>query len=108
MEPQIRFCTSADGTRIAYATLGQGPPLVQQTGWATSLEADWERPESRAWIEKLAQGRLLVMFDRRGLGTSQREVSDFSLEARTASRGWCCGPPILGVRRSPDRGPSAA
>ncbi len=29
MEPQIRFCTSADGTRIAYAFYGSGPPLVR-------------------------------------------------------------------------------
>jgi len=28
MERQIRFCISADGTRIAYATVGEGPPLV--------------------------------------------------------------------------------
>ena len=29
MEQQIRFCTSSDGTRIAYATVGQGPALVR-------------------------------------------------------------------------------
>ncbi len=28
MEQQIPFCTSADGARIAYATIGEGPPLV--------------------------------------------------------------------------------
>jgi len=26
---QIRFCTSADGVRIAYTTSGAGPPLVE-------------------------------------------------------------------------------
>jgi hypothetical protein len=35
MEQHIRFCTSSDGTRIAYATTGQGPPLVRAT-WATA------------------------------------------------------------------------
>ncbi len=25
---EIRFCTSSDGARIAYATAGKGPPLV--------------------------------------------------------------------------------
>ena len=29
MKQQVRFCTSADGTRIALATSGQGPPLVR-------------------------------------------------------------------------------
>ena len=38
MEQQIRFCTSADGTRIAYATLGEGPPLVYITGWGLALQ----------------------------------------------------------------------
>ena len=28
MEQEIRFCTSADGTRIAYATWGEDPPLA--------------------------------------------------------------------------------
>ncbi|KKK84778.1 hypothetical protein LCGC14_2779910, partial [marine sediment metagenome] len=84
MEPQIRFCTSADGTRIAYVTLGEGPPLVYVTGWGGSMELEWEHPDGRAWFEGLAQGRLLVRFDRRGLGASQREVEDFSLEAQVA------------------------
>ncbi len=84
MEPQIRFCTSADGTRIAYATLGEGPPLVYVTGWGGSMELEWEHPDGRAWFEGLAQGRLLVRFDRRGLGASQREVEDFSLDAQVA------------------------
>ncbi len=33
MEPQIRFCTSADGTRIAYSTVGEGQPLVLASAW---------------------------------------------------------------------------
>jgi len=32
MEPQIRFCTSADGTRIAYAAVGEGPAVVEVVG----------------------------------------------------------------------------
>ena len=32
MEQQIRFCTTSDGVRIAYATVGEGPPLL----WAYS------------------------------------------------------------------------
>jgi class 3 adenylate cyclase/alpha-beta hydrolase superfamily lysophospholipase len=84
MEPQIRFCTSADGTRIAYAALGDGPPLVYVKGWGGNMELDWEHPDGRALFEGLAQGRLLVMVDRRGAGGSQREVSDLSLEAQLA------------------------
>jgi len=38
MEQQIRFCTSADGTRIGYATLGEGPPLVCVQMWGANVE----------------------------------------------------------------------
>ncbi|MCH8346091.1 MAG: adenylate/guanylate cyclase domain-containing protein [Chloroflexi bacterium] len=84
MELQIRFCTSADGTRIAYATLGEGPPLVRIPSWGENLELDWQHPDARAFLESLGRGRLLVGFDRRGLAASQREVADLSLEAQVA------------------------
>jgi hypothetical protein len=28
LRQQIRFCASGDGTRIAYAKMGKGPPLA--------------------------------------------------------------------------------
>jgi class 3 adenylate cyclase len=87
MEPQIRFCTSADGTRIAYATVGQGSPLVYVPAWGGAVELGWEHPESRAFMESLAQARLFVSFDHRGVGASQREVDDLSLEAQVADVG---------------------
>ena len=33
IKQQIRFCTSHDGVRIAYASSGQGPPLVKVANW---------------------------------------------------------------------------
>ena len=84
MEPQIRFCTSADGTRIAYATLGEGPPLVQVGPWGGDVGREWEKPDCRPALESMRRGRLYVAFDRRGVGASQREVDVFSLEAQVA------------------------
>jgi class 3 adenylate cyclase/pimeloyl-ACP methyl ester carboxylesterase len=84
MESQIRFCTSADGTRIAYATLGEGPPLVRVPAWGGNQEQEWGHPEARRFWESLAQARLFVSFDHRGVGASQREVDDLSLEAQVA------------------------
>jgi len=40
----IRFCTGDDGTRIAYAESGEGPPLVKAANWLTHLEFDWNSP----------------------------------------------------------------
>ena len=84
MEPQIRFCTSADGTRIGYATLGEGPALVLVPAWGGDVARDLANPDCRPALGSLSRGRLFATFDRRGLGASQREVDVFSLEAQVA------------------------
>ncbi len=80
MEQQIRFCTTSDGTRIAYATMGVGPPLVWVPGWLSHLELDFGFPPFLDRFERLARDFTLVRFDKRGTGLSQRGLSDFSLE----------------------------
>jgi class 3 adenylate cyclase len=83
MEPQIQYVRSADGTRIAMSTIGRGRPFVIDYGvaWAT-MEAQWEVPQWRNGLEHLAKRRMVVVFDGRGCGLSDREVQDFSIEAR--------------------------
>ncbi len=81
MEPRIRYTTTADGVSIAYWTLGEGVPLVYMAGGPWSHVESWYLPESRRWYERLAQGRMLVRYDVRGTGWSERDVSDFSLDA---------------------------
>jgi hypothetical protein len=39
-QQQIRFCTSADGTRLAVATVGEGKPLVKAATWLTHVEKE--------------------------------------------------------------------
>ena len=82
MEQQIRFCTTSDGVRIAYATVGEGPPIVRVLGWFTHLEMESENPEWRAYIETLSANNLLVRYDGRNMGLSDRGVSDLSLDAK--------------------------
>jgi len=81
VEQQIRFCTTSDGVRIAYATVGSGPPLVYATGWPVHLEVEWQKPFVRRFLEELARGVTLIRYDMRGSGLSDDNVSDFSLEA---------------------------
>lgn len=81
MEQQIRFCTTDDGYRIAYATIGQGPTLVMTPGWYTHLELNWQHPENRSYYEALAKYHTLVKYDKLGTGLSDRERTDFSLES---------------------------
>jgi pimeloyl-ACP methyl ester carboxylesterase/DNA-binding CsgD family transcriptional regulator len=77
----IRFCTSADGVQIAYATHGQGPPLVRAGTWMTHLEFDWDSPLWRHWLTELGRDFKVIRYDIRGSGLSDRHVEDFSLEA---------------------------
>jgi len=81
MKQRIQFCTSRDGARIAYATAGEGPPLVRVNNWFTHLELDWDNPVWCHWSEALAERRMLVRYDPRGSGLSDRDVTDFSLNA---------------------------
>lgn len=80
MEQQIRFA-DADGVRIAFATAGSGPPLVKAANYLTHLEHDRRSPVWRHWLEALARHHMLVRYDERGCGLSDRDVSDFSVEA---------------------------
>jgi len=81
LEQRIRFCTTPDGVRLAYATHGQGPPLVKAANWLTHLEFDWQSPVWRHWLEKLGRGHTFVRYDERGCGLSDWEAEDLSLES---------------------------
>jgi pimeloyl-ACP methyl ester carboxylesterase/DNA-binding CsgD family transcriptional regulator len=71
-EPEIRFC-EAGGVRVAYATVGSGPPLVLPASWAGHLEVEWTFPEFRAFVGALARAHTVVRYDRPGTGLSDRE-----------------------------------
>src|SRR5438093_7350827 len=74
MEQRIRFCISPDGTRIAYATAGTGPPLVKVPNWMSHLEFDWHSPVWRHWWTELSRHYTLVRFDLRGCGLSDWNI----------------------------------
>lgn len=59
---------------------GNGPPLVKTLHLASHLESDPENPVWGHWLSELARGRMLVRYDSRGFGLSDRDVTDFSLE----------------------------
>jgi pimeloyl-ACP methyl ester carboxylesterase len=80
-EQVIRFCTTSDGVRLAYATVGHGPPLVRAAHWITHLDYDWHSPVWRHWLEGLANGRTLVRYDERGCGLSDHDIGEWSFDA---------------------------
>ena len=81
MNQQIRFCQSFDGTRIAYAVTGRGPPLVRSPHWLTHLEYEFESPLWKPWIEALSRDYSYVRMDERACGLSDWDVADISFEA---------------------------
>lgn len=78
---QIHYCYSADGARIAYATLGTGPLLIKAGNPLTHLEYDQHSPVWRHWWQGLARQHTLVRYDERGCGLSDWQVNDFSMTA---------------------------
>lgn len=81
MEAQTRFCTTPDGAHIAYVTFGQGPSLVIANGCWLSASHDLEERFGGPFYRTLAQNNTLVLYDRRGSGLSDRERTDFTVEA---------------------------
>jgi hypothetical protein len=77
---EIRYCTTNDGVRLAYATTGNGPPLVKASNWLTHLDFEWGSPIWRHWYAALSLHHRLVRYDERGNGTSQRDVLDVSFD----------------------------
>jgi pimeloyl-ACP methyl ester carboxylesterase/DNA-binding CsgD family transcriptional regulator len=73
MEQDIRFC-QVGGRRIAYAAVGEGPPLVFGAKWVSHLEEEWDDPRARSFYEELARNHLVVRYDRLGAGLSDRHV----------------------------------
>jgi pimeloyl-ACP methyl ester carboxylesterase/DNA-binding CsgD family transcriptional regulator len=84
VDQKIQFGTSADGTRLAYATTGKGSPLVKVANYLTHIEFDFEGIVWRHWFTALSADRTLYRYDMRGGGLSDWDVTDFSLDACVA------------------------
>jgi class 3 adenylate cyclase/pimeloyl-ACP methyl ester carboxylesterase len=86
MEPQYRYCTSADGTRISFSTLGAGPlrTHVMVDGWAAPQPWAWDDPAARVFYHGIARDRCVVRYDRRGVGASERTLRDLSMDAQVS------------------------
>ena len=83
MEPgSIRYA-NAGGVEIAYRVMGTGPlDVVWVSGLASNLEIDFESPPYVRLMERLASFSRLMIFDKRGMGLSDRNVGAPTLEAR--------------------------
>jgi pimeloyl-ACP methyl ester carboxylesterase/DNA-binding CsgD family transcriptional regulator len=77
---QVRFAKSRDGTRIAFAMAGSGPPLIWVQDWIHHLQLDWDSQVWRPWLAFLSRRHTLVRYDWRGCGLSDREAVCFTFD----------------------------
>jgi pimeloyl-ACP methyl ester carboxylesterase len=76
----LRFSVAEDGVRLAWASIGQGPPLVKASNWLTHLDFEWGSPIWQHWWTELSKHHRLIRYDERGNGMSQRDVPDVSFD----------------------------
>lgn len=120
MRQQIRFCSAPDGTKLAYATSGDGPPLVMSATWLTHLEHQWRSLAWKPWLEEFSSRYTVLRFDPRGSGLSDRALGEIGFDTwvedmeavidaaglrRFALVGTCWGGPVAMeyARRHPER-----
>lgn len=77
----IRFCKSRDGTQIATASVGSGPPVVRAAHWMSHVEHDARSPVWIPWIEALSRDHTFIRYDQRGCGLSDWSTPSMSLDA---------------------------
>jgi pimeloyl-ACP methyl ester carboxylesterase len=81
--PATRYAVAADGVSVAYQTVGEGPSdLVFIPSAMSHIEVFWEDPSVAHYLQRLASFARLIMFDKRGVGMSDRVASPATLEER--------------------------
>ncbi|HLY15184.1 MAG TPA: alpha/beta hydrolase, partial [Candidatus Limnocylindrales bacterium] len=82
MEPRIRYAQNGD-LNLAYTTLGDAPlDLVFVQGSITNLAVLLDDDRYRAFCERLATFSRLILFDKRGMGLSDRVETGTTMEER--------------------------
>ena len=74
MQPKTRYAKSGD-VHIAYQVVGDGRlDLVYAPAWIGNMELFWEEPSCARFLKRLASFSRLILFDKRGTGSSDRSV----------------------------------
>lgn len=93
------LCRGHDGTRLAYAKLGDGPVLVKAANWLSHLEVEWQGPVWRHFLEFFSRDRCLVRYDARGNGLSDWQPPTIRFEDFVADLGSVFD--AAGIARAP-------
>ncbi|MGE3983370.1 MAG: alpha/beta fold hydrolase [Dehalococcoidia bacterium] len=79
LDLRIHYTKARDGVNLAYWTAGAGEPLVFLPTMTSNVESDWRT--DRGWVyNRLAENHLLVRYDGRGHGMSDRNPPSLTLD----------------------------
>jgi len=84
VRPSIRYCDTPAG-RVAYSTVGAGPPLLCDSGWITDLRGQLELFSFGSFVARLAERFTVIRYDKPGCGVSDRDGIDLSFEGQGAA-----------------------
>lgn len=80
--PETQYAKTADGVHIAYQVFGSGPPVVIIPPLVSNVELVWEHELFRRVFEYCAEHVMVIQFDKRGIGASDRWEREPTLEQR--------------------------
>jgi class 3 adenylate cyclase/pimeloyl-ACP methyl ester carboxylesterase len=83
LKQRIQYCSSADGTQIAWAGIGDGPPVLKAPNYLNHIEYEWGSPFWGPFLAEFARQNHLVRFDQRGNGLSDWDVDTLSFDTMT-------------------------
>jgi class 3 adenylate cyclase len=81
LHQRVQFATTPGGVQIAWASIGEGPPVLKAPNWLNHLEYEWRSPVWGPAFAALARHWRLVRFDQRGNGLSDWDVEEISEDA---------------------------
>jgi pimeloyl-ACP methyl ester carboxylesterase len=84
---EMATCLAKDGTSIAYASCGEGFPIVKAATWMTHVDHDWSNPVYRHLVAECSRSNRFIRSDMRGFGKSQWNVPNFDFEALVGDLG---------------------
>lgn len=78
LQQRVKFCQSADGTNLAWASTGRGTPILKAPNWLNHIEYEWTSPVWGDFLSEFSNRCRLVRFDQRGNGLSDWDLDDIS------------------------------
>jgi pimeloyl-ACP methyl ester carboxylesterase/DNA-binding CsgD family transcriptional regulator len=72
VEDQVVRHITVGGDGVAYSVVGTGSPLLVAGWWCSHLTLNWQDPDFRGYLSRLAERHTVVRYDRPGCGASDR------------------------------------